>query len=64
MPRGIQKFAWIILTLAIAGLLLVLFNFTEQNSKLDHALMGFFFGVLHLAYGIYLRVTGERKSTA
>jgi len=64
MPSGIQKFAWIILALTVVGLFLVLFNFTAQNPKLDHALMGFFFGVLHLAYGIYLRVTEQRKNPA
>jgi len=64
MPRGIQKFAWIILALAIAGLFLVPLFVTDPNPKLDHALMGFFFGVLHLAYGIYLRVTEQRKNAA
>ena len=64
MPRGIQKFAWIILTLAIAGLLLLPLLATEPNPKVDHALMGFFFGVLHLAYGVYLQLTEKRKSVA
>ena len=64
MPRGIQKFAWIILTLAIAGLFVVPLAVTEPNPRLDHALMGFFFGALHLAYGVYLRVTEQRKNAA
>jgi hypothetical protein len=62
MPRGIQKFAWIILVCAIACLFIV--PVTDPNPKVDHALMGFFFGVLHLAYGIYLRVTEQRKTAA
>jgi len=64
MPRGIQKFAWAMLTLAIAGLVLIPSFVTEPNPKLDHALMGFVFGVLHLLYGIYLRVTEQRKTAA
>jgi len=64
MPRGIQKFAWILLILAIAALMFVPLYVTEPNPKLDHALMGFFFGVLHVAYGIYLRVTEQRKTAA
>jgi hypothetical protein len=64
MPRGIQKLAWAILALAIVALVLIPLFVTEPNPKLDHALMGFFFGVLHLAYGIYLRVTEQRKTAA
>ena len=29
-----------------------------------HWLMGFFFGVLHLAYGVYLYLTEKRKNAA
>jgi hypothetical protein len=27
-----------------------------------HGIMGFFFGVLHLAYGVYLYFTEQRKN--
>jgi len=64
MPRGIQKFAWIILTFAILGLFLLTLVMTEPNPKLDHALMGFFFGFLHLAYGAYLHLTEQRRTAA
>jgi hypothetical protein len=63
-PRGVQKFAWAILALAIVALFLVPLFVTEPNPKLDHALMGLFFGVMHLAYGIYLRATEQRKNSA
>jgi len=29
-----------------------------------HGIMGFFFGVLHLAYGVYLYFTEQRKNVA
>jgi len=62
MPRGIQKFAWIILACAVAGLFVVPALVTDPNPKVDHALMGFFFGGLHLAYGAYLHLTEKRKN--
>jgi hypothetical protein len=62
MPRGIQKFAWILFALAAAGLFIVPSLVTDPDPRVDHALMGFFFGVLHLGYGLYLRVTEQRKT--
>ena len=60
MPRGMKWFGWIyigfssaILCFSAAGKTDVTFN--------AHWVMGFFFGVLHLAYGAYLYVT-ERKN--
>lgn len=64
MPRGVQKFAWAIFSMTFVALIAVLLLVTEPNPKLDHALMGFFFGALHLAYGLYLRVTAQRKTAA
>jgi hypothetical protein len=64
MPRGIQKFAWIVFACAVIGLFVVPLLVTDPNPKVDHALMGFFFGVLHLAYGVYLRLTEQRKNAA
>ena len=63
-PRGVQKFAWILFTLAIIGLFVMPSFVTDPNPKVDHSLMGIFFGASHLAYGIYLRVTEQRKSEA
>lgn len=64
ISRGVRRFGW--LMLALAGLLLVLLAVLEVDSNvlLDHALMGFFFGALHLAYGGYLYVTEKRKTAA
>jgi hypothetical protein len=64
MSRGVRRFGWLLL--ALAGLLLVLLAVLEADSSalLDHALMGFFFGALHLAYGGYLYVTEKRKTAA
>jgi hypothetical protein len=64
MSRGVRRFGWLLL--ALAGLLLVLLAVLEVDSSalLDHALMGFFFGALHLAYGGYLYVTEKRKTAA
>lgn len=64
MPRGVQKFAWLLFAFAIAGMFFVPSFVIEPNPKVDHALMGFFFGVLHLAFGVYLSVTGKRRSEA
>jgi hypothetical protein len=63
MPRGIKFFGW----LFIAGGCGVFYYFTTSESAdiefNTHWLMGFFFGVLHLVYGVYLYLT-ERKNPA
>jgi len=62
MPRGIKWLGWIFVVLAaiILGVLVL----TNTNFELTgNWLMGFFFGVLHLVYGIYLYFT-EKKSPA
>jgi hypothetical protein len=64
MPRGIKLFAWIIIGLGAAVLLIIPALRTEPSPALDHALMGFFFGVLHLAYGVYLYLTEKGKTAA
>jgi len=64
MPRGMKLFAWLMIVLGGAALLLVPMVQTEPNPVLDHALMGFYFGVLHLAYGAYLYLTEKGKNVA
>ena len=64
MPRGMKLFAWIIIGLGAAALLIIPSLRTEPSPALDHALMGFFFGVLHMAYGIYLYLTEKGKTAA
>ncbi len=66
MPRGMKLFGWISL---ISGLVLILAGggmlerFDMGEIELGHYLMGGFFGLLHLVYGIYLFMT-EKKETS
>jgi hypothetical protein len=64
ISRGIQLFAWILILLGCVALLVVPMFQTDPEPRLDHALMGFFFGVLHLACGGYLYLTEKRKNAA
>ncbi len=63
-PRGIRFFGW---GFIIAGLVLLLLMFCEllgdQNVS-PHLLMGILFGASHLACGIYLYFTEQRKNEA
>jgi len=63
MPRGIKLFGWFLIASAC---LLIYGAFAEWFDIYDkgHWLMGFFFGVLHLAYGAYLYLTEKRKNAA
>jgi hypothetical protein len=58
MPRGVRWFGWIYIGLACG---LLAFMVVVQPEFSPHWIMGFFFGVLHLAYGAYLYLT-ERKN--
>lgn len=60
MERGIKLFGLFIA--AFGSLILVILSFVAQlqTTQTAHALMGVFFGVAHLVYGAYLRMT-ERK---
>ena len=58
--RGMKLFGW----LFIAGGCGVLVFVSFVGSINSHHLMGIFFGGLHLAYGIYLYVTENRKNAA
>jgi hypothetical protein len=61
MTRGIKLFGW---AFVLAGCLL-LFALPRADLALSpHWGMGFFFGLLHLAYGIYLYFTEQRRKTA
>lgn len=63
MPRGMKLFGWIYIALA-CGCLLILAIGHETIDISAHWLMGFFFGILHLAYGIYLYLTEKGKNAA
>lgn len=63
MPRGIKFFGWVF----IASACLFIFGSAAEWINLDdkaHWLMGFFFGVLHLAYGAYLYLTEKKNPVA
>jgi hypothetical protein len=63
MPRGIKFLGW----LFIGGACVILYSYSpgafDANLR-AYWLMGFFFGVLHLAFGVYLYVTEKRKTAA
>ena len=62
--RGLRLFGWGFIAIGNAillGLLLASRNgFQEVDWRYSHCLMGFQFGLLHLAYGIYLHFTEKR----
>jgi len=61
IPRGVKLFGWIYIGLA-CGSLLFFGIFRPEVDLSAHWLMGFFFGVLHLAYGAYLYLTERGKN--
>jgi hypothetical protein len=63
MPRGIRIFGWAFI---IGGCGLFALGIPDGVERLyyAHGVMGFFFGVLHLAYGIYLYFTEKGKNAA
>ena len=63
MPRGVKLFGWIYIGLACGSLFFL--GIAQPDVELNaHWLMGFFFGVLHLAYGAYLYLTEKGKNAA
>ena len=63
MPRGVKWFGWIYVGSA-CGVLCFLAVIRPQIQISAHWLMGFFFGVLQLAYGAYLYLTEKGKNAA
>ena len=61
MPRGMKLFGW---AFVIGGCLLFAMGEPAGMRPLDysHGVMGFFFGGLHLAYGVYLYFTEQRRN--
>ena len=64
MTRGIKWFGWIFILGAIGLVILVLIANSSTHPWSGNLVMGFFFGVLHLAYGAYLYLTEKRKNAA
>jgi hypothetical protein len=63
MPRGIKFFGWCFIASA-CGLFYASFMNVIDTDFSAHWLMGFFFGVLHLAYGVYLYLTEKKNPVA
>ena len=63
MPRGMKIFGW---AFVIGGSGLFALGIPDWigSTQYAHGIMGCFFGVLHLAYGIYLYFTEQRKNAA
>ncbi len=62
MPRGMKLFGWAFI---LGGCGLFALGIPDwPRSLYAHGVMGFFFGALHLAYGIYLCFTEKRKHEA
>jgi len=66
-PRGIRLLGWCFFLSGLAAL--VILAIKSMSGPLPpliyvHCLMGFFFGVLHLAYGAYLYLTEKGKNAA
>lgn len=63
MKRGIKLLGWICVAGGIAAGYLMVFRPQLQSTEAAHNLMGVFFGLLHLACGVYL-YSSEKKKTA
>ncbi len=61
--RGMRLFGWM-LTLAGCGLFFAVPLLRGNLLCAGHAMMGAFFGVSHLAYGVYLYFTESRRNEA
>jgi len=62
MPRGMRLLGWCFVA---AGALLTLGIASDRIQWAHpHLVMGFFFGLMHLAYGIYLYFTEKRRVSA
>ena len=63
MPRGMKLFGWLFIVCA-CGLFSELLLRSQQLELNPHFVMGFFFGGLHLAYGVYLYLTEKKTPNA
>ena len=64
MKRSMKWFGWLFIILGVIALFCALSNPKLQSSEVAHYLMGIFFGVIHLAFGIYLFFTERKKNEA
>jgi hypothetical protein len=61
MPRGMKLFGWVFI-LGGCGLFWLRFD-QPPRASVGHGLMGAFFGLLHVAYGVYLYFTEKKQPT-
>jgi hypothetical protein len=61
MPRGVQGFAWILLSLGAGSLVLFPALINLRDPRMDHALMGLFFGASHLGCALRLHITRRQS---
>lgn len=64
VQRGIRLFGWGFIIGGCGALVAGVFRPDLQTAEAGHYLMGIFFGVLHLAYGIYLYFTEKSRDAA
>ena len=64
MTRGIKWLGWIFIASAMGILAFLLWRNGSLRPAFAGLIMGFFFGVLHLAYGIYLYFTEPKTPVA
>ena len=64
MVRGMKWFGWIFIAGTMVLMLFVTALGAQVGPPVANWLMGFFFGGLHLAYGIYLYFTEKKVSAA
>ena len=63
MPRGIKWFGWFFSSVLADFFTYSCSDLVDFDVK-PHELMGFFFGIFHLAYGAYLYLTEKGKNAA
>ncbi len=61
LPRGMRLFGWAFV-LAGCGLVALCLPLESHAREYAFGVMGAFFGVMHLAYGVYLYFTERRKN--
>lgn len=64
MQRGVKLFGWGFVAIGALSLFNLLFYRVELPVRMAHFVMGFSFGVMHLAYGIYLYFTEHKEGSA
>jgi hypothetical protein len=63
MPRGMRLFGWLFIAAGCSSFWLASRE-TALRPEWGHAIMGAYFGLLHLAYGVYLYFTEPRGNQA